>query len=105
MNRFLKFSALGLFFLHEGMASAEDFCEQAGDLAQLVMTKRQNGAAMQDVMKVIAPEEKDSPNGKFTKAVIIAAYERPRYNGEEMKKSSITDFQNSFYLECIKSVK
>lgn len=82
--------------------SQESFCEVVGDLARLVMTSRQSGKPMQEVMRrYISQEDPDFSN--FMKSLVIGAYEEPLRYAEESKRVVITEFQNSVYLECVKS--
>ena len=41
---------------------------------------------------------------KILKAIIISAYERPRYNANQLKESSIKDFSDEWYLDCVKKI-
>jgi hypothetical protein len=56
------------------------------------MTARQSGMAMSEVMNMMS-----------FKQLVIAAYEKPRFSGDEYKTKSIEDFRDKAYLDCIKA--
>ena len=72
-------------------------CESYSDLAKSVMTARQIGVAMSEVMNTISSEN--------TKQLVIAAYEKPRFTSEGYKTKSIEDFRDKAYLDCIKAAR
>lgn len=82
-------------------AMAEDTCSVLSDLAKTIMTKRQDGASMTDMMAIV--KDRDSAAGQVTKAMIIGAYEIPAYSTDEVKQRTITDFSNQVALECYKA--
>ena len=82
-------------------AMAEDTCELLSDLAKTIMTKRQDGASMTDMMAIVG--DQDSAASKVTKAMIIGAYEVPAYSTDKVKQNAITDFSNQVALECYKA--
>ena len=51
-----------------------DFCKALGDLAETIMTARQEGASLSDMMGRI----KDSEIADIQRKIILAAYEQPR---------------------------
>ena len=75
-----------------------DFCKALGDLAETIMTARQEGASLSDMMGRI----KDSEIADIQRKIILAAYEEPRWATEETKKEAIEDFRNEIELECYK---
>ena len=74
--------------------TVSETCEKVGELAGLIMTARQNGAA---ISKVMAAMDADS----FEK-LVINAYEQPRYSGQEYKKRAVEDFRNEVETACFK---
>jgi hypothetical protein len=79
---------------------ASDYCGQIGDLAETVMTVRQNGAEMSGLMNIMLKEEATKVIGK---QMVIDAYETPRYNMLENQKREVSEFKNEWYLLCIKA--
>ena len=56
-----------------------------------------------DIIKEAA--EKNERLEKFSEseeAIVIEAYDTPRYTAEDMKKRAIEDLRDSVYLSCIK---
>jgi antitoxin component YwqK of YwqJK toxin-antitoxin module/dsDNA-binding SOS-regulon protein len=72
-------------------------CESYSNLAKSVMTARQSGVAMSEVMNTISSE--------ITKQLAIAAYEKPRFSSKEYQKKSIEDFRDKVYLDCVKAAR
>lgn len=84
------------------LAMAEDeeksTCQQFEKMAELIMKSRQAGISMSEVMGVSKISEIE-----LARKMVIAAYESPRYQTEEMKQRAIEEFKNEAYLQCIKS--
>ena len=93
---------LAMTFLVPIAASAENACEVISRLARQVMTGRQNGVPLTDMMT--GAEQGDAKVADLTRAIILAAYEVPRYNTERIKQQEITDFENTVALQCYKSM-
>ncbi|EKO3451849.1 hypothetical protein NTE11_003103 [Vibrio fluvialis] len=78
----------------------DDYCLTINSMAGKMMEARQLGiplAEMKKPLDALSGAEKDL----FTD-ILISAYEKPRFNGEEIKKRYITEHQNEWYLKCIK---
>ena len=78
-------------------------CKVSSDFARAVMSGRQTGVKMSDMLEVIKsanPEIKE-----ILEYIIIEAYQESRYSTESIKEKTITDFENSIYLECVKANK
>ena len=82
-------------------AQAQVICEAVDRLAKSIMEARQSGAALSDMLKVL-----DGPNNKttgpFVRAVVMEAFEQPRYSTESMQQKTITEFANQQMLMCVK---
>lgn len=74
-------------------------CTSIQQFAETVMSGRQNGTPMAGMLNNIeaSPDVKDTMT-----QIIIAAYEKPRYMSEDMKRQSIEDFRDDTFLSCIK---
>jgi hypothetical protein len=96
-------SATLLVFSGELLASEsgnDDYCLMINDMAGKMMEARQLGiplAEMKKPLNALKGAEKDL----FTD-ILISAYEKPRFNGEEIRKRYITEHQNDWYMNCIK---
>ena len=84
--------------------SEEDWlsiCKSSAGAAKVIMSSRQRGAAMTDMMdRVVRPA--DPAIKDIVKAFVIDAYNRPRFDTPEYQQKAILDFENYAYLTCIK---
>jgi len=76
-------------------ATADNPCEELHELATSVMTARQNGAAMPELMRIAG----DNP---LVRAIVQDAYNAPRYSTNSVQQREIADFANTVYAQCIK---
>lgn len=77
-------------------------CASISKLAEAVMTKRQDGVAMSELMKVAS----DGPEpDQMLVRMITSAYEQRRYYTPESQKRSVEDFRDQFYLGCMQRFK
>lgn len=76
-------------------APMSELCPKIAELSRSVMTARQAGVSMRKVMDVAT-----SP---FTVDIITEAYGHPAYTTPEYKEKTIQDFEDQWYLKCIKS--
>lgn len=84
-----------------GTAAAEekqDVCVQVDALAQSVMEARQAGVQLSRMISIA----KQTGTYDLIKPLIIAAYDRPQFNGEAYQRKAVNEFKNQVYLECIK---
>ena len=78
-------------------------CGAMSELAGNIMKMRQNGVPMVTAMEI---SDKADPSIKdFVAALILAAYEQPRFSVEENRQNAALDFQNMVALQCYKSAK
>ncbi|MDH0032004.1 MULTISPECIES: hypothetical protein [unclassified Acinetobacter] len=78
-------------------------CKSVSGTAKSIMSSRQKGASMSDMMSNImsvdiAPELKE-----IIKPFVVAAYEEPRYSTSDYQLKAEIDFENKAYLTCIKA--
>jgi len=98
--------ALALTFLTQPVLGqskeAMESCGGYADTAKMFMERRQSGESMRAMMEVA-----DGLGGfeEVAKALVIKAYEEPRYHTEENKKRAAVDFSNDVYLSCITALK
>ena len=74
-------------------AEEEDYCESIGELATVIMQNRQKGV---DLSKMLALA-KDNDG---VKAIVLDAYNSPRYSTDTYKNDAISDFSNKWVLAC-----
>jgi hypothetical protein len=70
-------------------------CKEIEALANTVMSARQNGVQMMQMIEVAG-------DVKAIKTMIIQAYEVPLYNMDKNKVAAIREFTNEWVLACVK---
>jgi hypothetical protein len=90
--------------------AAGDECDSLAKIAKSIMGARQGGGSMADMMHIAestCPKDMsvDVCNAftKLQKAIVVAAFEKPRYETPEIQQQTITDFSNAQYLSCYKA--
>ena len=99
MKTLLKSLVMGAAFVAAVEATASDAnetCMTYYEFAETVMSGRQSGVPMPDMMAVVEGEE-------VLVSIIRAAYRQPRMNVEENQQRYITDFANETYAECLEA--
>ena len=76
-------------------------CNNISELARTIMTKRQNGVTMREMMNV----EFNEKVRELVHGLIIAAYDVAKFNSSEYKNKYINRFENEVYSMCIKEMK
>lgn len=70
-------------------------CGAIAGYAEVVMAARQGGYSMSEFM--------DRESDEMLRKLIIQAYSRERHDSYDSQDVEIADFQNDYYLACIKS--
>ena len=73
-------------------------CEQIADLAKSIMTARQKGVSMVEMMGV-------GEDGSLTEVIVVDAYEEGRYRVEANQHRRVADFRDEWFMACYKSRK
>jgi len=68
-------------------------CKNFESFAEVIMIGRQGGVSMSTAMGDGASE--------LLNHIVVNAYEKPRYRGDEMQRMEVEDFKNDVYLECV----
>ena len=71
-------------------------CEQIAELAKSIMTARQKGVSMVEMM---------GEDGSLTEVIVVDAYEEGRYRVEANQQRRIADFRDEWFMACYKSRK
>jgi hypothetical protein len=79
----------------EEKATWREKCDTFSDVAEYIMTNRQQGVSMRNTMKAVEVID-------WAEEVVIFAYESPRYSTEDMQQRAIRDFTDEWYLRCVK---
>lgn len=82
--------------------SVQELCETFGQVAEQIMTDRQSGEPMSELMAHYTQTENNDTNG-LTRAMIIDAYNQPAYRTQEMQTYEISNFRNNVELVCYES--
>lgn len=85
-------------------ATKAEICSTVGDMAENVMTHRQSGAKMSDMLKVYGEELVAVPAAveQISKLTLLA-FEQPLFSTEESKREAVIEFRNRAELGCYKS--
>lgn len=73
-----------------------ELCREIGTLAESIMTNRQNGTSIVQMMDIA------DGNG-LAQSLVVAAYEEPRFSTPRYQAESISDFRDRAYLECFRA--
>jgi len=96
----MKFAAIALtaFIMAAPAMAKEPFtaetCKSLGHLAQEIMTGRQSGVKMSDMMEI-----SDEPQ---IQAMVLGAFQSPFMTYDENKNDSIRQFRELYELACFK---
>lgn len=74
------------------LTAETDVCAQAGSLAAKIMEARQVGVPVSAVISIF---EDDNMT-----AIILAAYQTPRFSSDEYQQRAIADFRNEIEVIC-----
>lgn len=91
-------TATALSILIPATASADAMCESLAELAKSVMTERQSGTPMVDIMKRVSNDS----TAEIARGLIMMAYDRPAFSTEDYKQKEVVRFQDSVYLKCLR---
>ena len=77
-------------------APMSEYCPKIAELANAVMVARQNGSPMREVMAL-------ADGNDVMVSMVTEAYGTPAYTIRENKEREIQDFEDKWYLLCVKS--
>lgn len=88
---------------HAQSSSQLDLCESVSQANEVIMTGRQGGVSMPEMMKYAAEaKQQDGRVGEFLEWLTITAYKLPRYKDASEQQGSIQGFRDASYVSCIK---
>lgn len=76
----------------------EKFCESYANLAESIMTSRQLGMSLSDLLAVTS----DELSG-ITRPLIMDAYEKGQFSTETYKAKAIAEFRNKAHVTCLRT--
>lgn len=77
--------------------SSDEWCSAVAGLAETIMTKRQEGFSMTDMMRVTRDFE---AMGDLARSMIREAFEGPRYQTREYQDQVIREFTDNWAVAC-----
>lgn len=89
-------------------ANIEEYCFNAMKLSEAVMSARQYGVSIEDVLSARVDGSGDSAAQSVRLVhteIILEAYDKPMYSTEKYKQSEIKEFAAENYLACIKGMR
>ena len=79
---------------------ADEACFSLGELATTIMTGRQNGVPMAEMIRAAATAD-DEGAAEVARAMVMDAYNMPRWISEENKIRAAQDFGNDVTAYCL----
>lgn len=84
-------------------ANHDEWCGSIGFLSESIMSSRQNGVPMQNVMEVMSKGDGGDRITTIAKGMVVEAYGSPLYQSDSGKSAAIVEFQNKWYRDCLNS--
>ena len=94
--KILILSILALIFTPQTAKADPVDCEGMARIASIVMEKRQNGAAMSDIIKIVK-------GNSLAERMAVEAYEVRRFKAPIWQATEVADFRDKWYLDCYKA--
>ena len=88
----------------EAIEKKLDVCLYPSNIAKAVMTRRQNGGSLSELMAKIPDLGMQPAIEDLAKKLAIAAYGVPAYSDEKFQQAAITEFESQTYLNCAKGI-
>ena len=73
-------------------------CTAIGEAAETVMTTRQNGVPLSQVLE--AATQPDMPS--FAPTMVLQAYDKPLFNTEQYRLKAISEYKEVWEMACYK---
>ncbi len=81
-------------------ATDHETCVAVQGIAKAVMKNRQTGVGIDSVMGIANNAGKLKP---LITDIVITAYDSPKFSTSDYQEEAITEFGNSYYIDCIKN--
>lgn len=88
----------------QAMASGEnklENCRKIAKISESIMDSRQKGVPAERVYQVFSREENPKAKDAYM-AMVTSAYQVPRFNTEENKRSAVADFKDKTLVTCMR---
>jgi len=89
----LKATLTALVVTATPLTAETDHCKQMGDMAAQIMEAREVGVPLSSMMDIAADND-------LLKALILSAYQVPRFSTGDYRQEAITDFRNEVEVMC-----
>ena len=104
MKRALLLILISMSLPAHAEASKAEICQAVGDMAENVMTQRQEGSKMSDMLRIYDEEFAALPAAaEEMSRLTILAFEHPLFSTDEAKREAAIEFRNQAELGCFKS--
>lgn len=99
------FLVAALFFIQQALAAKPTqevlvFCTGVSEMANAIMTARQNDASMAKLMKA---KSGDEGVNDLSSTMIEDAFSTSSFSTAEFKNKAISEFENKWFAACIKA--
>lgn len=99
----MKLAIVALFLCASSHAFADAaLCRSVESVAKTVMTARQNGRSMSDMMESTSKIQ-GAKIAEMAKSIVKTAYDKPRFTTEEHKQRAIENHGNEWAAQCWKA--
>lgn len=80
-------------------AERDDMCRALSNMAEMVMTGRQQGMSVSEMLNSGHTDE--GPFAAVYQETVIAAYRRPRYATASVQQREVESFRDDAYVACL----
>ena len=82
---------------------ADDVCAPIEGSARATMEARQSGVPLSTSIGIANNSGGTKNTKELLTAMVLEAYEQPRYSTERMQQRSVRAFTDDWYLQCLKA--
>jgi len=82
----------------QAQGSRDKICQGLGGTAATIMRTRQDDMALSQVMQVINDSDMNETYLSIVRALVLEAYDRPRFTVPENQAEAVEDFRNDVEL-------
>ena len=100
MKTLITIAALALASVgaHAAKNAKDDFCNFYAGAADAIMTARQAGASLEQMLAV---SDRHPDVREVTRLLTIQAFKVPRFSTEKFRTDAVQDFRNAAHLHCL----
>jgi ABC-type oligopeptide transport system substrate-binding subunit len=84
------------------------YCQAVSETAYAIQKARQSGVSMAKLIEIAERSNDGTPSGNVAvgtiRAMVIRAYEIPRFSSEVFKQRAMEDFRDQETLRCLKGM-